>query len=159
VAHIVILEDNADRKAVMRSCLAARFPQYETRFFDDAAEMIAYLKDSLSEAIVLSLDHDLELKPGSDGRWIDPGTGREVADYLAASRPTCPVIIHTSNSNAAVGMEMVLAESNWRTHRVIPMEDTKWIPREWLRIVRRVIRRVAKAEPSTTRPDQALELS
>ena len=134
---IVILEDNEERRAVMRSCLADRFYQYETLFFLDPNEMIRFLDNNLDDTIVVSLDHDLELLPTASGRCIDPGTGREVADYLAGKDPVCPVIIHTSNGPAALGMEMVLRDAHWQTHRVIPMEDTEWIPRHWFRTIRR----------------------
>ncbi len=136
---IVILEDNEDRRAAMRCCLADRFHQFETRFFDEAAEMIAFLDENLAETIVLSLDHDLELKPGGEGRWLDPGTGRDLANYLAAHEPTCPVIIHTSNGDAAIGMEMVLQDAGWQTQRVLPMDDTAWIPGPWFRSIRKAI--------------------
>ena len=147
---IAILEDNEDRKALMQSCLADRFFMYETRVFDNPAAMIDFLRVNLSETIVICLDHDLELKPGPSGRYIDPGSGREVADYLARQQPVCPVVIHTTNVAAAVGMEMVLRESGWTTRRVVPFEDLDWIPREWLRTVRRAILEMARpAEPNT----------
>jgi CheY-like chemotaxis protein len=142
---IAILEDNAERSAIMRDCLEDRFHQYETRFFDDVAEMIAFLDENLRDTIVLSLDHDLELKPGKAGRWIDPGTGRDLADYLAQRPPTCPVIIHTTNSVAAEGMELVLHDAGWTTHRVIPMEGNEWIPGPWFRSIRKAI--VGSASP------------
>src|SRR5262249_52296668 len=69
------------------------------------------------ETFLIGLDHDLELQPGPDGRCIDTGTGREMADYLASKAPACPVILHTTNAAAAVGMEMVLREAHWETHR------------------------------------------
>ena len=136
---IAILEDNKERQTAMLSCLADRFFQYETRFFDDASEMIAFLDNNLCDTIVLSLDHDLELKPGGEGRWLDPGTGRDLADYLVHHSPSCPVIIHTSNGDAAQGMEMVLREAGWQTQRVLPMEDNDWIPGPWFRSIRRAI--------------------
>jgi hypothetical protein len=136
---IVILEDNEDRRATMQRCLADRFPQFEARFFEEPAPMIAYLRDHLPDAAVISLDHDLDLKPGPDGRLIDPGTGREVADFLARQTPVCPVVIHTTNSVAAVGMEMTLTESCWKTQRVVPFGDLEWIPTQWFRAVRRAI--------------------
>jgi hypothetical protein len=139
VLKIAILEDNEDRQAEMRSCLADRFYQYEIRFFDRAAEMIDFLKENLDEVLVLCLDHDLELKPGRSGRRIDPGTGRDVADYLAGNPPVCPVVIHTTNVPAALGMERVLRDSHWETHHVLPYGDLEWIQEQWFRTVRRAI--------------------
>jgi len=154
---IVILEDNADRKAAMQSCLADRFSMYEMRFFDEPAAMIQFLQGNLDEMLVIGLDHDLELKPGPSGQWIDAGTGREVADYLAQRPPVCPVVIHTSNAAAAIGMEMVLNARGWKTHRVVPFEDLDWIPREWLRTVRRAILDIARpARPDRRGPKQGV---
>jgi hypothetical protein len=119
--------------------LEDRFYLFETKFFDDAAAMIKFLDAHLTDTIVLSLDHDLELKPNQNGGLTDPGTGREVADYLARQAPVCPVIIHASNVPAALGMEMVLREALWETHRVLPFDDLEWIPTQWFRSVRRAI--------------------
>lgn len=136
---IVVLEDNADRARVMRECLSDRFHTYEVRFFDSAAATIDFLEEHLHDTIVICLDHDLELKQSPEGNSIDTGTGRQVADFLAQRSPVCPVVIHTTNSAAAQGMEMVLKESGWKTYRVVPFNDLEWIPGEWFRAVRRAI--------------------
>jgi len=136
---IVILEDNADRQAIMRKCLADRFYTFETRIFDNAAEAIAYLRKHLAETLVIALDHDLEMKLGKHGRLVDPGTGREVADYLATQEPTCPVILHSTNTDAVSGMLGVLKDAGWRTKRVGPFEDMSWIESDWFFEVRRAI--------------------
>jgi hypothetical protein len=136
---IVILEDNADRQAIMRRCLADRFYNFDAKIFDSSAETISYLREHLAETIVISLDHDLELKTGSDGRLVDPGTGREVADFLAGQSPVCPVIVHSSNSDAAIGMKTVLEESGWKTKRVVPFDDMNWIETDWFFAMRRAI--------------------
>jgi hypothetical protein len=136
---IVILEDNPERCLAMRECLQARFDQFEVTFFDEAAAMIAYLQAHLTQTAIISLDHDLELKPGPEGKLIDPGTGREVADFLACQSPVCPVVIHTTNSAAATGMEMALQEARWQTQRVVPCGDLEWIPTQWLRTIRRAV--------------------
>jgi hypothetical protein len=136
---IAILEDNDERQAVMRDCLKDRFHQYEPHFFDSTAEMIAFLDRCLDSTILIALDHDLELRPGPDGKLIDPGTGRQVADYLARRPAVCPVVIHSTNSAAAVGMEMVLREAGWTTYRVLPFDDLEWIPAHWFPTVRRAI--------------------
>ena len=147
---IAILEDNLDRQRVMRDCLADRFAMYDAHFFHDASEIIDFLKDHLTDTLVIALDHDLDLKPGPNGRCIDPGTGRDVADFLAANNPVCPIVIHTSNSDAAVAMQMLLKEARWKTFRVIPSDDTKWIVDEWFPAVRRaIVGPVRKAESAT----------
>src|SRR5262245_57000412 len=128
---IAILEDNQDRQAVMRTWLADRFYQYDARLFDEAGEMIRFLDQHLTDTLVISLDHDLELKPGPRGGMIDPGTVREVADFLAGKEPVCPVIIHTTNAAAAAGMDLVLRDAGWQTRRVIPFDDMEWIGSHW----------------------------
>jgi hypothetical protein len=145
---IAILEDNQERKAAMLHCLEDKFYQFEKRFFDTPAEMIDFLKVHLPETIAISLDHDLELIPAGNGKTLDPGTGREVADFLAGQDPSCPVIIHSSNSSAATGMEMALREANWATYRVCPCGDLEWIPGSWLRTLRDAIVRSVKESPS-----------
>jgi CheY-like chemotaxis protein len=141
---IVILEDNADRRRAMQGCLEDRFCQFEARFFEEPAGAIEYLQTHLRDTIVISLDHDLELKAGADGRLLDTGTGRDVADFLARHAPVCPVVIHSTNSAAATGMEMVLQEAHWPTRRVVPCGDLEWIPTQWFRVVRRAIVEQAK---------------
>jgi CheY-like chemotaxis protein len=142
---ILILEDNADRQSEMRSCLRDRFYQYDLAFFDDAKQMVTYLETNLSGALVISLDHDLDSKHQSNGKAVDPGTGRAVADFLAQHTPVCPVIIHTTNSAAGDGMEFMLREAHWETHRVHPFGDLEWIPTKWLRTLRNAV--VASAKP------------
>jgi CheY-like chemotaxis protein len=142
---IIILEDNRDRQAEMRRCLQDRFHQYEAVIFDEAKEMVAYLEGNLKSALIISLDHDLELVPQPNGKLLDSGTGREVADFLAQRKPACPVIIHTTNSAAGDGMEFLLREAHWETHRVHPYGDLEWISGAWLRTLRNAV--VASARP------------
>lgn len=136
---IAILEDNQDRQTVMRAWLADRFYQYDVRIFDEPGEMIRFLDQHLADTLVISLDHDMELKAGPEGRSIDPGTGREVADFLAGKEPVCPVIIHTTNAQAAAGMESVLWGAGWETRRVVPFDDMEWIGTHWFPAIRRAI--------------------
>lgn len=136
---IVILEDNLDRQALMRECIADRFYTFEARFFDEAAQMIEFLDKNLAETIVISLDNDLELKIGADGRSVDPGEGRHVAEFLAARQPVCPVIIHTTNAIAAEAMTKMLKATGWKTRRVIPFDDMNWITTNWFAAMRRAI--------------------
>lgn len=146
---IAIFEDNAERRQEMSRCLNDRFRHFEIRFFEHPAAMIEFLDGHIQETILISLDHDLELIRHSDGRMIDPGTGREVADYLANKKAVCPVIIHSSNGTEAGGMERMLKEAGWETYRVLPMNDVDWIATEWFRVVRKAI--VGTAKPKAAR--------
>jgi hypothetical protein len=134
----VILEDNKDRQQAMRECLADRFYQFESQFFDDSATMIEYLDRHLPHTAVIALDHDLELQE-KHGVVQDPGTGRDVAEFLAGKTPVCPVVFHSTNSDAVAGMERVLSEAGWETDRVIPWGDMEWIAKQWFRSIRRAI--------------------
>jgi CheY-like chemotaxis protein len=136
---IAILEDNLDRQAVMRACLKDRFYTFDTHFFDDSSEIIRFLEAHLSETVVIALDNDLELKSGPNGQCIDPGSGCHVAEFLASKSPVCPVIIHTTNTAAAATMQEVLRTAGWKTRRVVPYEDMKWIETEWFFAVRRAL--------------------
>lgn len=142
---ILILEDNQDRRSAMQACLRDRFHQYETVFFENAKEMEAFLETNLSTALIISLDHDLELLAEHNGTILDPGTGRDVADFLATQPPSCPIIIHTTNSAAGDGMEFMLREAHWETHRVHPWGDLEWIQAQWLRTLRNAV--VGSARP------------
>jgi hypothetical protein len=136
---IVILEDNTARRAAMERCLQDRFYQFDVVFFEAAGPMQEFCARHLEETILIGLDHDLEMQPGSHGRCHDMGTGRQVADFLATRKPTCPVIIHSSNATATLGMEMVLRDAHWETRVVLPLDDLEWIPTVWFRTVRRAI--------------------
>src|SRR5215208_6815454 len=115
----------------MRACIADRFSTFDAHVFDDASEMIRFLDANLTETIAIALDNDLEMKTGPDGRAVDPGEGRQVAEFLAGRAPVCPVIIHTTNSNAADAMTEVLTTAGWKTRRVVPFDDMNWIPTDW----------------------------
>ena len=149
---IVVLEDNADRVAVMRDHIADRFPMYDARFFDAAHDAIRFLESHIAETLVIALDNDLEMKVGPDGRCVDPGEGRDVAAFLATKKPVCPVIVHTTNSDAAVAMEQALRGAGWKTRRVIPFDDMNWIATDWFFALRRAIvgpiTRAPSARPS-----------
>ena len=136
--QIVILEDNADRCRIMKDCLADRFPQYPVLLFRAAPAMTRYLGRAMDRVLAISLDHDLEpatLEPDD----VDPGTGRDVADFLATRSPTCPIVIHSSNTFGALGMKDVLEQANWLTYSVTPYDDTAWIPQVWFPTMRRAI--------------------
>ena len=136
---IVILEDNTERLAAMRACIADRFYTFDARFFDESAAMVAFLDAHLGETVAISLDNDLDMKPGPDGRNIDVGEGRQVADFLATREPVCPVVIATTNASAAVGMTETLRAAGWKTRCVLPFDDTAWVAADWFPAMRRAL--------------------
>jgi CheY-like chemotaxis protein len=136
---IAILEDNLDRQTAMRACLSDRFYTFDTHFFDDSCEMVRFLETHLDDIIVIALDNDLELKPGPNGRCVDPGSGCHVAEFLATREPACPIVIHTTNSSAAVQMTKTLRAAGWTTRRVVPFDGMSWIATDWFFTMRRTI--------------------
>ena len=122
----------------MQARLRDRFAQYEARFFRDSASMIDWLRQHLPQTLAIALDHDLELVADDSGHMTDPGTGREVAEFLAQQSPQCRVMIHSSNAVAAVGMETVLQDAGWTTSRVVPYDDLAWIG-DWFLALRKAI--------------------
>jgi hypothetical protein len=116
----------------MRSFLQRIFPSYEVTVFDGAPEMIRWLKSHLHETTLICLDHDLGANRIINGNLQDPGTGRDVADYLSDEEPICPVLIHSSNAMAAPGMIMVLEVAGWICSRVSPYNDLEWVDEAWV---------------------------
>ena len=136
---IAILEDNPERRRAMQASAGDRLYTFETRCFQNPKDILDFLDGHLEETIAISLDHDMELTIERDGLLSDPGTGRDVADFLATKAPTCPVIIHSTNSSAALGMERVLRDADWTTIRVAPWGDLEWIEAEWVKALRNAI--------------------
>src|SRR3954453_22626652 len=99
--------------------------------------------------------------PAGDGRMIDSGDGRQAADYLAARPPQCPVVIHSTNTPAAVGMEGALKDAGWTVNRVSPYGDLEWVASDWLRAVRRAIvasaRSIASAQNGTGEREKSID--
>lgn len=136
---IAILDDEPDRIREMRRCLLGCEPQCDLVTFDNAPDMIAWLTKHLEDAALICLDHDLGPNRVRNGEVFDPGTGRNVADYLATRGPTCPVLIHTTNSLAAPGMAMALDEAGRKHCRVVPYNDLEWVREAWVVDVREVL--------------------
>jgi CheY-like chemotaxis protein len=153
--QIVILEDNRERREAMARFLADRLYSFEPVFFESPQPMLAYLRERLGDAICITLDHDMELIDDGAGRLIDPGSGREVAEFLARHRPQCPVVLHTTNTVAAEAMTAMLTEAGWQVYRVAPWGNLEWVHEAWGRTVRRAI--VDTAQPLQDRsPNGAL---
>lgn len=137
--HIVILDDEQDRIEAMLPCLQRGFAEYDVVVFDNAPDTIQWLSSGLERVRLICLDHDLGPNQLRDGAVFDPGTGRDVADYLASRPPVCPVIIHTTNHVAAPGMIRVLNEANWKTSQVSPYGDLEWVGQVWIAEVRQTL--------------------
>ena len=132
---IVILEDDEGRAEMMRQEIAQRFPECDCVIFENAPDMIAWLRNSIEKVTIMSLDHDLGPNSERDGRVFDPGVGRDVVDFLEIQKPICPVIIHTTNSFGGDGMRYALEDAGWRVKRIVPFDDLTWIKDEWMPLV------------------------
>ena len=118
---ILILEDNDERNAVFRAACATL--SAEVRMWRNAHRMVEDLGTEIGTAGVISLDHDL-----NDDEGRDAGCGMDVARELAKRPPTCPVLLHTSNTEASWSMVNELRAAGWDVRRVPPVSmGTGWI--------------------------------
>jgi ADP-ribosylglycohydrolase len=132
---ILILEDNAERTAAFQKAVAALGEGFEAKVWSDAPSMIAESDAFFSTVALISLDHDLNPLPGAA---MDPGTGVDVARFLADFMPVCPVLIHSSNTDRVYSMHNELRFAGWTADRVGPL-GSDWIETSWLRAARRML--------------------
>jgi CheY-like chemotaxis protein len=125
---ILILEDNEDRIRNLQNAVKSLGESFSTRVWVDSPNMITDLPSVLNQACLISLDHDLNPQPNVT---TDPGTGLEVAEFLAKQPPVCPVLIHSTNHEKAWSMHNELRFANWQVDRVGPIGDD-WVQRLWL---------------------------
>jgi hypothetical protein len=141
VFQIALLEDDGKRIEEMTACLRERFPDYSLEVFDNAPDMIEWLSLHLEESNLICLDHDLGPNRLRDGEIFDPGIGRDVVNFLASRTPSCPVVIHSTNSMAVTGMQMALDDAGWRHFRVVPYCDLEWVREAWIVEVAKILRK------------------
>ena len=146
--RLLILEDNADRRTAMLEHVADCLPMFAVEFFDSAALMIERVKrQQLSGVALISLDHDLEPFHGPGNAAIDAGTGLDVVQCLVEwSRGRTefpvfriPVIVHSSNDQAAEKMMDSLQSAGWSVSRIVPFDAERWVGETWVRKVRQLI--------------------
>lgn len=85
--------------------------------------MIAQCEKYFPRTALISLDHDLDPAPSAS---CDPGTGLDVAKFLAECRPVCPLIVHLTNVERAHSMHNELRFADWICERVGPI-GCDWI--------------------------------
>ena len=120
---IAILDDEHDRLDAMVPILRKRYPALNVVTFDNAPDINAWFAGNLHLCILICLDHDLGPNRKRDGAVFDPGIGRDVSDYLASRDPVCPIIIHTTNTDARPGMISALEDGGWVVSYVSPYSD------------------------------------
>jgi hypothetical protein len=138
---LLILEDNTDRLCRFKAAVHRVDSLLEVHAWRNAHLMIREVASFLPQARLLSLDHDLEPEEGDS---TDPGTGWDVAQFLARQRPCCPVIVHTSNSERAAWMVGEFQLYGWDFHRVPALGDD-WIEQIWAPQVAKLLRRSSRA--------------
>lgn len=125
---ILLLEDNDERIAAFQKTVMTLGDGFDLKIWRDAPSMIAECEAFFGTTVLISLDHDLNPHPGATQ---DPGTGLDVAIFLAECRPVCSVIIHSTNSDRAYSMHNELRFADWNAERVGPIGDD-WIEKMWL---------------------------
>jgi len=134
---ICILEDDPERTTAFRDSLAPW--AFDLVILDSAPDMIEWLCTGLSRTALICLDHDLGPSRLRDETRFEPGSGRDVADWLAARPAHCPVLIHSANGIAVPGMLLALESAGWSADRVVPSGNLDWIPESWLPEVVRLL--------------------
>ena len=124
---VVILDDDVIRIEKMEKTINEFFPEYTFVHFCDSNSIIEWLDNNFENVVLISLDHDLDV----EGQTKEPGTGRDVADYLHTKPPYCPVIIHSTNHFGREGMKYTLLDSGWQVKMVLPTPDYSWIKTDW----------------------------
>lgn len=123
---ILILEDTPARIERFKRIMQSQLPLARLEIVNTASAMVALIKNQLSESFAVSLDHDLYVS-GVD----EPGDGLQIATHLSSLPPSCPVIIHTSNSVKSSEMQGVLESESWEV-RLAGAIGENWIESDWI---------------------------
>lgn len=127
---VMILEDDEQRLESFQVALLSVNPTLKLLTWRDAPIMMGECREFLGATCLISLDHDLHT-----GGQISaaPGSGLDIAVFLAREQPVCPVLVHSTNYQKAELMCQVLRTRAWRVDRVIPSTEqwiwTMWLPR------------------------------
>ena len=133
---LLMLEDDRERIERFTATLKAVAPSMGLMVWRSARRMIREVEPFLSAARIISLDHDLE---PAEGETEDPGDGIDVARFLAARPPACPVIIHSSNGSRSDWMIGEFELGGWKYKRVARIGDD-WIESHWRAVVAKLLK-------------------
>lgn len=133
---LLILDDDRTRLRGFDDIVPRLGEEWVMRFWRDAPSMIAELDPLLGDAQLISLDHDLYKDSPSDP---DPGSGRMIANLLSKRVPVCPVIVHSTNTDAAWGMYNELRFGGWKVELVHHLNQPAWIEEAWLPVAASLI--------------------
>jgi hypothetical protein len=129
---VAALDDDRDRCLEMRRSLVQAVPEATLEFFDSAPDMIAWLARHLDSVALVSLDHDLGPSRFRDGMLFDPGTGRDVTDFLVEMDRSFPVVVHTAAGPRSKGMLKLFEHAGWPCVQVEPKGALEWIAADWV---------------------------
>ena len=146
---LLILDDDRERLQRFEAISGRLGGDFKVSTWRDAPSMLAQIDTLVRDAALISLDHDLYPDSASDA---DPGSGRQVAEWLAERRPSCPVIVHSTNTDMAWGMHNALRAAGWTVELVHHINQANWIEELWLPAARRLVEsfRTAQAPASGT---------
>ena len=133
---LLILDDDRTRLRGFDEILPRLGPEWVIRSWRNAPSMIAEIDSLLGKAQLISLDHDLYKDSPSDP---DPGSGRMIADLLSKRVPVCPVIVHSTNTDAAWGMSNELTSGKWNVELVHHTNQPAWIEELWLPVATKLM--------------------
>ena len=122
-----MLEDDLHRIERFSRVLAQRTPTVTLDVSRTAPDFQASFLALNATPILIALDHDLFTDSPDDP---DPGDGRDVARFLASRTPIAPVLIHSTNAEAADSMLFTLGEAGWTVDRIAPL-GSDWIEAYW----------------------------
>jgi hypothetical protein len=133
---LLMLEDDRERIERFTAARKAIAPSMPLVVWRSATRMLREVESFLPTACLISLDHDLE---PCEGETADPGDGIDVARFLAALPPVCPVIIHSSNRSRSDWMIGEFELGGWKCKRVAPIGDD-WIEAHWRVVVAKLLK-------------------
>ena len=146
---LLLLEDNDDRIVAFEAVVRELGEDWQMRVWRDAPSMLAECAEFFDTTHLISLDHDLNPQSGATG---DPGTGLEVAKFLASHFAFCPVIIHSTNADRAWSMHNELRFAGWKADRVGPIGDD-WVRKLWLPKACKMLNQSPRGEVFRRQPD------
>jgi hypothetical protein len=140
MVHLIAVLEDADRRIqAMKEALKAQLPEASSVFYDNAPAMIAWLETHLETVSILCLDSDLGPRTVVNRQVFDPGKGGDVVDFLTKRRPSCPVLLHSSDAISASGMDFLLKNAGWTADRVAPFGGVKWVHSHWIPSIRKYL--------------------
>lgn len=131
---LVMLED--DRERIVRFTKVLGEMNIALAYARTASDFIRLYRARAEAPVLIGLDHDLFVDNVGDP---DPGDGRDVAAFLASEQPVAPILIHSTNADAADSMLFTLADAGWSVERIAPIGHD-WIESYWLPTVMDMIR-------------------